>query len=105
MPRWSPYGVLLVPAFVALALIAWVHGVLGAALQLSAGLLLVCAGIGFVLAPLLRRRAGDGAHPLRHGSFWAGLAATLAGAAITGYALWHLVTEQVSIHVLRTFAS
>jgi hypothetical protein len=106
MPRWSRYGAVLLVAFLALALIAQARGVLGAALLLSAGLLLVCGGLGFVLAPLLRRRAGETGRPLlRRRSFVAGLAVTLAGAALTGYALWRLVADQLTVHGLPAFTS
>jgi hypothetical protein len=106
MPRWSRYGALLLVAFLALVLIAQVRGVLGAALLLAAGLLLVCAGLGFVIAPLMRRHAGSAdRHLLRRRSFVAGLAVTLAGAAVTGYALWRLVAEQLAVHGLPALAS
>lgn len=109
MPGWLRSGISLLATLIALAVLARARGVVAASVQLSAGLLLACAGLGFVLAPLLRRRAGRATagdrRLLSRRSFLAGLVATLAGLALAGYAVWHLAGEQMSAHALRTFVS
>ncbi|OLB78497.1 MAG: hypothetical protein AUI14_13015 [Actinobacteria bacterium 13_2_20CM_2_71_6] len=105
MARRSIEVVLWAVALAALLLAAQVRGILGGTLQLTLGLLLVCGGIGFVLAPLLRRRAGRGRQgELRRRSFVIGLVVTVAGLVVTGVGLWHLVHE-VGAHGVRTLAS
>jgi hypothetical protein len=97
---YRPLSVLAwLAALAALLLLAFVGGVLGESVALLGGLLLICAGLGFVLAPLLRRRAGRGTegdrHPWRRRSFRLGLAATLAGLAVTVLALWRLIAAHL----------
>jgi hypothetical protein len=106
--RWPLRLLAWLAALAALLLIAQARGVLWESLQLTLGLLLICGGIGFVLAPLLRLRAGcataQDRHPLRRRSFQAGLVATLVGLAIVVLALWRLVSDQVA-HAPRLASS
>lgn len=82
-----------------LLLVASARGLLGVVLHLVVGVLLLSAGVGFVLAPLLRRRAGRALPKdrdlARNRSFLVGCAVSLAGAAFTGFALWELVVRVV----------
>ena len=81
-----------------LLLVASTRGLLGVVLHLVAGVLLLSAGIGFVLAPLLRRRAGRAtARDLDlagNRAFLVGCVVSLAGAAFTVFALWELVVRK-----------
>jgi hypothetical protein len=107
MARWPVQAVLWVLAVGVLLLLARWRGVFGVVVQLSVGLLLTCGGIGFVLAPLLRRQAGrpipGDERPTSRGSFRIGLVVTIAGLAVTGVALWHLGSV-VGAHAVRTLA-
>lgn len=87
-------------ALVAVLLIAQFNGVLWAALQLALGLLIVCAGLGFVLAPLIRRSRGTehDPHPYARPSFLLGLLTTLVGVGLTVVALIRLVRGQIAAH-------
>jgi hypothetical protein len=108
--RRSPLGPAVSLVLLALlVLLAFLRGVLWASLQLSLGLLLACGGVGFVLAPVLRRRAGRATaadlHPLRRRSFQIGLAVTILGLALAGWALWRLVSHEVAAHALALLVS
>jgi hypothetical protein len=87
-------------ALVAVLLIAQLNGVLWAALQLALGLLVFCGGLGFVLAPLIRRSRGaeQAPHPYVRPSFVLGLLTTLVGLGLTVVALVRLVRGQIAAH-------
>ncbi len=96
MARRSTQVVLWVVGVGALLLLTWWRGILGATVQLTVGLLVICGGAGFVAAPLLRHED----RPWRRTSFRVGFVVTLLGLAVTGIAVWHLIA-----HALRTPAS
>jgi hypothetical protein len=86
--------------FAALAgLLFLVRDQLGPVLTLVAGLLVLAAGIGFVLAPLMRRHAGTArgpdTHLLRSRSFLLGLVVTILGLAISGYGVYRIVQHAI----------
>ena len=85
-------------ALVAVLLIAQLNGVLWAALQLALGLLVFCGGLGFVLAPLIRRSRGaeQAPHPYVRPSFVLGLLTTMVGLGLTIVALVRLVRGQIA---------
>lgn len=89
-------------ALAALLLLALARGVFWASAQLTVGLLLVCGGIGFVLAPLMRLRAGralaDDRRPWHRRSFVVGVVLTLAGLAVVVLAAYRLVSSQMAAH-------
>jgi hypothetical protein len=83
------------------ALLFLVRDQLGPVLTLIAGLMVLAAGLGFVIAPLARRRAGradpaDG-HLLHRRSFVIGLTVSLVGIALTAYGVYRVVEHAISV--------
>ncbi len=84
-----------------LALLFLVRDQLGPVLTLIAGLLLFGAGIGFVIAPLARRHAGNAgskdAHLFHRRSFVFGLAASVAGLIFIGFGLYGVIEHAIKV--------
>jgi hypothetical protein len=83
------------------ALLFFVRDQLGEVLTLIAGLLLFGAGIGFVIAPLMRRHAGNAgpndSHLLERRSFVFGLAAAVAGLIFIGFGLYGVIEHAIKV--------
>jgi hypothetical protein len=81
------------------ALLFLVRDQLGPVLTLVAGMLIFAGGVGFVIAPLIRRHAGTAnerdRHLLHSRSFLIGLGVTLIGLAISGYGIYRIVQHAV----------